>query len=899
MKFPIKKSLLIKQTAAVVGLIVVVSFLTVPISGIILGNLLNPVGGMWNGMYYAEYPEVEVVSGSGYTGTVYRDQYAIPHVFCERTVDMGYILGYLQARDRLFSMDMQRRLISGQLASLLGPGDDNENIEADKLMRLFGFRRLGENMWNKILELAPTDPEVQEMKDVFTAYCAGVNKFISECQLNKLPLEYVYLNIQPYDWSPVDIMILAKYMSFSLCYQDSDLDMTIIADKLGKDVVRELIPEGPFDFEDVVIPNFTSASDAIENPIMMMSASSMPDDFTFINNAAEQAKVIKTIMNKMDTSIREMIQEGCSNNWVVNGSLTDSGYPILCGDPHLPLMVPSIWWVVNVVNISNPTQSFYGVCFPGTPMIQIGFNQYCAWSATVTAVDVSDFYYENFTNDYSKYWNGSYERDVETISETIYVKGSAPVIFDIIYTKHDYNQTDDFLCPVIPSGLSGNFKSYTNISIKSTYMLNDIGILRTFMRLPRCLNVTDYLEALEPYAYPGQNFIFADVWGNIALYPRAFYPMRNMSGSTDQYFREGDDPNGEYRGRFILNGSTGEDEWAGYIPFDWVPHKINPDQCFLVSANQRTVNTTEYPLYLGYGWADTYRGSRINQLIKARIAIAPNITVEDMRAFQSDVYDLAAQYMVPYLLEAAEDFYGGLATGMLNATLEILEAWNNSANPMQYRMFRNLTAPTIFDHWFSDYRNATFADEYIDNGIYGLTMYPQEMCLQNLTMYDQESHWFNRTDMAGDQYANWTMLWALNETIADLTTDLGSTIETDWLWGNVHIMKIEYLQGMLPAFDYPMYGCDGSARTVNVAPGPYVRHGPSERMIVDFERLNDSSDLYPALLTVPSGQNGNPASSHYSDLFELWKVYEYPPCLFPRVISDYPTSSIFSRVIFS
>jgi len=617
-----------------------------------------------------------------------------------------------------------------------------------------------------------------------------------------------------------------------------------------------------------------------------------------MGDAAEQAILIKEIMNKMDNNVREMIQYGCSNNWVVNGSLTDTGYPILCGDPHLPLITPSVWWCMNVINVSDPTQSFYGVCFSGTPMIQIGFSQYAAWSATVTAVDVTDFYYENFSKDYSTYWNGSADRTVQTITETIAVKGSTPVTFDIMYTKHDFNATDNFLCPVIPTELIGSFKSFTNISIKSTYMLNDIGILRTFMRLPRCQNVNDFLDALVPYAYPGQNFVFADVWGNIALFPRSYYPMRNQSGPLDADFRDTDM---HHKGLFILNGSTGQDEWAGYIPFNWTPHKINPDQMFLVSANQRPVNTSagEYPFYLGPAFADTYRGSRINQLIREKITLGENITVEDMRAFQSDVYDLAAQYMVPYLLEAAEDFYGGSTTGMLKQTLEILEEWNRSTNAMQYQMFRNLTAPTIFDHWFKDYRNATFADEYINYSIYGIAMYPQEQCVQNLTMYDQESRWFNRTDMPGNQTANWTMLWALNETIDDLTTDLGSNIATDWLWGNIHIMKIEYLQGMLPAFDYPAYGCDGSGRTVNVAPGPNVRHGPSERMIVDFERLNDSADLYPALLTIPSGQNGNPASSHYMDLFQLWKIYDYPPCLFPRTLSQYPTSAIYSRVIFN
>ncbi|MHA1798430.1 MAG: penicillin acylase family protein [Candidatus Helarchaeota archaeon] len=899
MKFSSKKKLIVKETASVVSLIIVVSFLVIPISGLILGNLLNPVGGLWNGLYYAEYPEVMVIEGSGHSGTVYRDQYAIPHIFCSSSADLGYIVGYLQAYDRLFSMDMQRRMISGWMASMLGPGSNNLNIQNDKLMRLFGFRRLAEELWNKMQVEAQTDTEIKEIIEVFTAYSAGVNKFIAECLPNKLPLEYVFLGLQPITWSPIDTLTVAKFMSWALCFNDADLDMTVIAEKFGKDIVRELVPEGPFDFEDVVIPNFTHPDNITDgNPIYSQSDLGLKlqddgtDDSEFLTNIGEQAKMAKNVMNKIDDSIRDMIRYGCSNNWVVNGSLVDSGYPILCGDPHLTLMVPSVWWCMNYVNTSDPNECFYGVSFPGTPMIQIGFTPNVAWSATVTAVDVTDFYYENITHDYTQYWNGSQLRNLHNVTETIYVKGSNPVKYTIFFTKHDYNITDDFWCPIIPTDLSGTFKDYTNISIKSTYMLPDSGILKGFMNLPRAKNVTEYLDALRPYAYPGQNFVFADIQGNIALYPRALYPIRNVTGSQR-------DSDGHYRGRFILNGSTGQDEWTMYIPFEWVPHKINPDQKFLVSANQRTVNTTEYPYYLGYGFAEVYRANRINMLIRDQIAAGKNFTVEDMKKFQSDVYDVAASVFIPELLKAAEDQYGGNTVGILNDTLEELIWWNSSLNSMQYRMFRNISAPTIFDHWLNDFLNATFADEWIDKGIYETAMFPQIMCLQNLTINDQESHWFNRTDMAGNQTANWTMLHALNDTINDLSSELGNIV-SEWNWSKVHVMAIEYLEGLLPVFDYPRYGCDGSARTVNVAvqnSKGEVKLGPSERMIVDFSKLK-SQDLYPSVLTIPSGQNGNPASSHYSDLFQLWKNYDYPQALFPRNISAYPTNLITSRVFF-
>ncbi|NHI91585.1 MAG: penicillin acylase family protein [Candidatus Lokiarchaeota archaeon] len=895
------KKLLAKEAGSVTSLILIILVLTIPFLGIGLGDLLNPVGGVWNGMLYAEYPEVMVIDQSGYSGVVYRDELAIPHIFTARSVDLGYIVGYLQAYDRLFSIDMQRRQISGWLSEILGAGTNNANLESDKLMRLFGFRRLATELWNQMLIEAKTDPEMKEIVDVFIAYSAGVNRFIADCLPNKLPLEYVYLGLQPINWHPIDTLTLAKYMSFALCYNDVDLDMTILAEKFGKNVTVELVPNGPYDFEDVVIPNFTHPDNTTDgNPYQSLDLSleldskSLNDDGSFLTAAAEQAIAIKSITNKFDETLKNMITDGCSNNWVVNGSLTDTGYPILCGDPHLPLMVPSIWWCMHAVNTSNPEESFYGVSFPGTPIIQIGFNQKVAWSATVTAVDVTDFYYE-IHNGTHYLWNNSYTaewRPLNKTTEIINVKNSAPVSFDLLCTKHDLNEMDDFWCPIIPSDLSGDFHSLTNISIKSTYMMPNSGILKFFMKMPRAQNVTDYLNALEPYAYPGQNFIFADIAGNIALYPKAFYPIRNATGT------QFDDDN-NYRGRYIMNGSTGKDEWTGYIPFEWIPHKVNPDQMYLASANQRTVNTTEYPYYMGYAFEEGYRGMRINMLIREKISAAEKISVEDMKDFQHDVYDIAASVFIPELLDAAEQFYGGLTTNLLNDTLEELIWWNNSANSMQYQMFRNLSAPTIFDHWLNDYQNLTFSNEWIDNGIYGEARYPQTMCLQNLTINDKSSKWFNLTGNAGEN-ATYIMLKALNETIEDLTKELGNIV-SQWNWSRVHIMKIEYLQGFMPAFDYPTYGCDGSRRTLNVAgqnSKGEVKNGPSERMIVDFAKLV-SGDLYPALLTIPSGQNGNPASSHYSDIFQYWKNYDYPQSLFPRNISAYPTNLIYSRVYFS
>ncbi|TFF90262.1 MAG: hypothetical protein EU548_03940, partial [Promethearchaeota archaeon] len=415
-------------------------------------------------------------------------------------------------------------------------------------------------------------------------------------------------------------------------------------------------------------------------------------------------------------------------------------------------------------------------------------------------------------------------------------------------------------------------------------------------RLNKAEGISDYLDAMEVYSYPGQNFIFADVEGNIALYPKANYPVRNATGTKKQ-------------GKYILNGSNGEDEWTGYIPFDWIPHKINPDQMFLASSNQRTVNTTEYTkYYTAYAFALSYRGRRINQILRNISRHGEKITIERMKEIQTDYYDIGAQEFVPLLLDVFDAKYptGVSDSGeweLINKSIETLKAWNKSRN--RWIMDKDLIAPTIFDTWLQIYGNFTLVDE-IENASLGISnsIVPELTdFLENITRFNPTSKWFdNVSTTAIVENASDIMLIALNQTMEQLSLDLGNF--TNWRWGNYHVMDIRYLEGMMPEFNYPQYGCSGSGRTINVAwdnesvEVGYVHSGPSMRMIVDFEALSNGS-IYSGYLSFPGGQSGNPLSKHYNDNYQYWKENEYHKILFPRSIDDYPTNEIYSTVIFS
>ncbi|MBN2149993.1 MAG: penicillin acylase family protein [Candidatus Lokiarchaeota archaeon] len=857
-----------------------------------LGDMLNPIGGIWNGSLNAEYPALQVIEGSGHRGTVYRDELGIPHIFASTYPDMTYIMGYLQATDRLFAMDMEDRLISGRLSEILGPGA----IPDDKFARILGFKRTAGELWERIQADAPSDPELQTIVAGIQAYCDGVNRYIADVTASRrLPFEYVYLGITPEPWDALKVLALLKYMGYMLSFSESDILMTMIRDAMGEAAALQLFPSTPYDFEAVVIPDFTNDTDGGSQKASSVPRAIAPSGED-IRRIDDLTKVMGLFQRFNRFSKKDLVAQA-SNNWVVNGSLTNTGKPILCNDPHLQLMMPSIWWEFQFVNSSSPAECVYGVSFPGTPVAEIGHTGSIAWGATVTGYDATDFYFEALNPAGTQFlFNGTQWRDIETVVETIKVAGQPDVLFPVRFTYHDLTAADDFKCPIIADTSDVGFPGYENISIKWTGFSSDYGAAKAFFRLNKAKNFNDYEDAMRVYSNPGQNFIYADIDGNIALYPTAKYPVRNATGTVKE-------------GRFILNGSSGEDEWTGYIPFEWIPHKVNPSQMYLASANQRGVNTTDYTrYYIHYAFASSHRGRRINQLLQNESLSSQlhgtKVDVAKMRAFQADCYDVAAEAFVPILLDAVEAAYpAGIpptgATALLNDTVDALLAWNASAQ--RCVMDKDLVAPTIFDRWLRTYVEMTLLDEATAAGFPlawqgSLAGYFTDF-VENITKHEPGSAWFDDVATAAEtEDASVIMLRALNETVDVLHARSGPV--GNWTWGRHHVVDVQYLYGMVPAFNVPPFAASGSSRTLNVAPGEHVQAGPSMRMIVDLAALENGS-LYSGYLTVCGGQSGNPASSHYSDNLQLWKNLEYHEILFPRSIEAYPATRIITEVRFS
>ncbi|HUY00768.1 MAG TPA: penicillin acylase family protein [Candidatus Deferrimicrobium sp.] len=832
-----------------------------------LGNLLSPIGGIWNSSNQANYPKYMEIQDSSLDGEVlaYRDHLGIPHIYVTTEADFAFAVGYLQAQDRLFSMDIQRRFVEGRVAELVGSDYIGYDIES----RLIGFGRLGEQMYNALLE--SNDPDTAKIIHSLQRFCDGINRYIKDISPNKLPMEYLYLGIKPELWDPIDICKMAKYMAYMLSFFDYDLQTTVLAEAFGKEVMNDVMPVTPFSFDTPVIPNFTTPEDTGE-----ILVKGTPQSDVDLETAATLAQLTLEKMTNLESWVQ--IFGGCSNNWVVNGSLTTTGYPILCGDPHLMLMLPSIWWEFHYVNIMTG-ESLYGVAFPGTPLCEIGANNLLAWSATITAIDCVDYYIETLNGAGTQYlFNKTEWRKIEQVTEVIKVKGEADYRLIVNFTRHNY-VGDNYSCPIYAT-YKGNA-----VSVKWTGLDPDPGLLFALYKMTHARNITEFSNAVSYHTCPGQNFVCGTVQGDIGMFPYAKYPVRNATGSLK-------DNDGIFKGIFMLNGSNGEDEWTGYIPYEWVPHKINPDeQMYLASANQRTVNASEYQqYYLSYTFADGYRARAINRYLSK--ASTHSITVEDMQRLQADNFDVAASEFIPILLEYVNSYYSaGISDPLLNQTVEILTTWNETGTYAD----RTEIAPTIWDEFINTYLNQTFYDEYTTAGILGYVM-PRVPALENMTRYNPTSHWFNNTFTPQTENSSDIMLLSLNISLLVLESKLGSDI-TKWKWGSVHQMDIQYLMGIIPEFNIPKYPADGNEWTINVAGGHSVQEGPSMRMIIDFSNLA-KNETYVGYLSYPGGQSGNPISPHYRDIFELWKNYQYHAILFPLSISEYPTDYIEATAVF-
>ena len=848
MKSEKKRGLIELSIFAAIAILILTIFSVPFLSLPSLGNLLMPGNGVWN--VPGEVPAAERLNIEGLRDEVrvIRDEWGVPHIYANYEEDMFFAQGYCQAEDRLFQMDMLRREVRGKLSEILG----KDFLSTDKFMLATGMETWAINTVNKLQEMQSNGsinliPKIER-------YVDGINYFINTHQ-NQLPLEYYLIGFRPTEWTTVDSMCIVQLMAMDLTWNYNDLYRYINLEALGLTNYTELFGL-PLPYQIPICPNYGSYGEIpMDSELQVSSNSEITTAISSFINAMEKIDYQR--------QFTEERQSQGSNNWVIDGVKSSTGYPILCNDMHLSWTMPGIWYEQQLV-AEDTGFNVYGFQIPGLPLIAVGHNQFVGWGFTNTGYDVLDWYYFNTIGDNKYIYNNTptdftYKtfkinvKDQGTLDFTVRQTVQGPVMSDVI---GDFGLSDTLGDIIISSKWTANNYFYTLLAANG---------------FCRAENRADFNNASQYWTTLAQNIVYGDIYGNIAIRPTGKVPIRALNSPGN--------------GTIPFNGSNGEGNWIGYIDIlTGLPSTINPSQHYLASANQIVAGPDYTQYHLQSEYADGYRARRINELLNE----STNISVEDMKLIQTDINSTAARAFIPTLIDVIKYEYGTSPPPEIADVLSELEDWG-------YIMSKDLAAPTIYRKWRDYFMEFTFNDEFVK---YNAIRAPQIVVLEKIMKEDEGSHWFDNVSTAGIETRNETMVLALNATINWLTGFYHSGDPSSWKWGDIHKTYFPHLTGLAPLSKGPYPG-NGEGFTINPAGANirngvgYAQHGASERMIIDFSNLNSS------LSVIPSGERGLSNSKHYSDQLEqLFLQGKYHFQYYTNTPANFPANSLESTIYF-
>ena len=766
-----------------------------------IGRLLDPIHGCWaNAESVNKSFSADLKLPLSTNATVWFDKRLVPHIHADNDHDLYFLEGYIHAYFRLWQMDMETRAAGGRVSEVVG----EKALGYDRKQRQKGMVYAAENS----LEVMEAEPRTKAMLD---AYTEGINQFISALCFSGYPLEYKIIGFSPEKWTNLRTSLLMKYMADDLTGKTDDIALTYLRDHLPKDQFDLLFPER-IAGATPTIPDGTK----FDKPSLAIPAAP-PDSVAFPHFSA--------------ADFGEKKEEGKgSNNWVLSGSRTASGAPILCNDPHLGLNLPSLWYEVQ---LQAPGINVYGASLPGAPGVIIGFNDSLTWGLTNNYRDVNDFYLvKPVAGDKNKYWFAGKQLDYAKRVEIIKVKGKPDIVDTINYTIHGpvtyeaQNAKDGGLRKPLAMCWMGHRGSNELLAV---YMLN------------RARNYNEYVDAILNFQCPAQNMAYADRAGNIALWGQG------------QFVNQWKD-----QGRFVMDGSDSATLWKELIPMRENPHVLNPAQGFVASANQVSTDST-YPYnYTDGGWV-YFRSWRINTMLHDM----KKATIADMQTMQNDTYSELAAGILPTFLDVPQ------TSG--EKYLDILKKWD-------YRLNAESQAATVFQIWWYFFYKYRWEKELknVPDDLYPLpevTMQLDMMPSCNARMLPPADHWVSK------DYMETTVVRSFQSAI-DSIGKLEKTVGREWY--KAKNTSIKHL-AKLPAFSYDHLKIGGWGNTINAAKGD---HGPSWRMIVQMGKEIEAYGVYPG------GQSGNPGSKYYADFLQQWVEGKYNKLEFFPVSDKQSDSSV-------
>lgn len=754
-----------------------------------LGKFLSPFEGFW---YNLDADDDEASSGTlSLNGVkdninIVYDTLGVPHIFASNDMDLYFAQGYVTAFDRLWQMEFLTHAAAGRVSEIAGAGPNGSILDYDR-----GQRRLGMVFGAKrTLEAMKQNQDEMIMVEKYTE---GVNAYISSLSYESLPFEFKLLDYRPEPWTTLKCALLIKSMAQSLCMGDKDMEMTNFLKQFGADTLSLLYP----DREDVGDP-------IVSRPGQWKASVTIPDT---VPQALPKELIAINRLPKPDPGIG-------SNNWAVSGTRTLSGAPLLCGDPHLNLNMPAIWYAIQ---LHAPGINVMGASLPGAPGVVIGSNDSLAWSVTNSQRDLVDWFsisFEDETRD--RYlldgnWLTSIKsvehflvRDQQHVTDTIVFTKWGPVTYDKAYHEGD----------------DKNQYAFRWVAHEPSHELGGL------YQLNRARNLTEFDQALQTYSNPALNFAVATTNGNIGMRVAGRFPVRRRD-----------------EGKFVLDGSTSTSGWQAFIPSQDQIQSTNPLRGFESSANQYPVDET-YPYYITATSFEAYRNRRINQQLSGMTKATP----QDMMLLQMDHFSLMADENLSWLLSELDE---RSLSGEYARVAKTLDAWDRMNAPDE-------STPAYFALWISNILSLTW-DEISTSDV--MLERPTTFTTLRLLRTQPTLSFFDIKSTATREQAKDIIRQSFMLAVDAVNAWTKDHPDVKLTWSNFKDTHVNHLLRIGPLSESISGG--GSADAINALSRS---HGPSWRMVVSLEPSG-----VRMWATYPGGQSGNPGSYYYNNLIPSWE----------------------------
>jgi penicillin amidase len=724
--------------------------------------------------------------------SIERDGKGIPHINASNDDDLFFAFGYAMAQDRLFQLDFLRRRGAGRLSEILG--GDGQGMELlrrgtgyssvfdlDLSNRTVGIRRIAEFEWSVL----PAEP-----RQLLEAFSRGVNALIEETREN-LPIEFALLDYQPEPWSPLDCLTIEGEFRWYLTGRLPVLVVPELAKRaLGEGPLYEAFLEVEADAESILFPGEYPTSGQGLQPV---------------GRAAGEPS------------------EGAgSNNWVLAGSRSSTGKPMLGSDPHIAFDAVSCWYEVH---LGGGSFHVAGMAYAGMPAVMFGRNQRVAWGCTNNICSQRDLYLERTSAEHP----GCFEFDgqwepARELEEVIAIRGGESVRTTIRFSRNG---------PIVNDLLLEPARELGPVSLKWMGAYRG-GWLSSLLAVNRSGSAQQLRDALQPWHVPTFSVVFADSEGHIGYQAVGAVPVR---GVRERGYRPGWDP---------------AHQWQGVIPFAGMPGVIDPARGWVATANNRPA-PDDFPYPLSGTWSHGLRAERVRQMIEGKEVM----NLQDHQAMQYDSVSPRAQRGVPPLIQVLE------ASGERGFTevVELLKTWDGRMEPDQ-------VAPSLFDGFFAQWMQSVARERFGES----LAPLLAEGCmgLAAALLAEDRVGWFSRRSREQ------AITEAMQQTLAWLSEHLGAD-RSQWTWSRMHTLTLRHVlsgRGDLGTLlDYGGVAVPGTGVAVcstGADASGQVRMGGGYRMVADL------ASTPPELRAVDAqGQSGHPGSPHYNDQLEDWLAGAY------------------------